>query len=476
LYNALIKSKRQQFHRQIAQALEARFPQTVETQPELLAHHFTEAGMIEKSIGYWLAAGLRAQEQFANVEAISHLTKGLELLTTLGESPERDVNELLLLNPLGSAYQAALGYAAPEVGPAFARARELCQRIGQTAQMFAVMWGNWSWHLVRGDLQLCMNLADEMMALASDTQDRGMTMEAYVAPAVTLFYRGDFAGCRKLCEEAIAHYEDLEQCRIWSGHTGQNSALHHRCYLSLSLWHLGYPEQALKLNEETITLARQIAHPFSLAHALHFTGWLHQNCRLGDKLKAAAEEEIAIATEQGFALWQATGTFFKGASMFLKGELTEALKLMEKGVQLFRAIAAALTLPAQLGVLARAYTKAGQLAQARQALDEGLALAEKHDDRHQEAELIRLKGELVLAESGDQLIAENCFSQAIETARHQQSKALELRSTISLARLWQQQGRSDEARSILATIYGAYTEGFMMPDLVDAKELLKSQD
>ena len=216
LYNALVKSKRQQFHGRIAQALEARFPQIAETQPELLAHHFTEAGLIEKAIGYWLVAGLRAQEQFANVEAISHLTKGLELLTTLAESPERDVNELLLLNPLGSVYQAALGYAAPEVGPAFARARELCQKIGQTSQLFAVLWGNWSWHLVRGDLQLCMELADEMMALAKESQDPGMLMEAYVAPAVTLFYRGDFAGCRKHCEEAIAHYEDLEQCRFWS--------------------------------------------------------------------------------------------------------------------------------------------------------------------------------------------------------------------------------------------------------------------
>ena len=330
LYNALVKSKRQQFHGRIAQTLEAQFPQTMETQPELLAHHCTEAGLIEKSIGYWLTAGLRSQEQFANIEAISHLTKGLGLLSTLAESPERDVNELLLLNPLGSVYQAALGYAAPEVGPAFARARELCQRIGQTSQLFAVMWGNWSWHLVRGDLQMCMDFADEMMTVAKDAQDRSMTMEAYVAPAVTLFYRGDFAGCRKHCEEAIAKYEDLEQCRIWSANTGQNSATHIRCYLSLALWHLGYPDQALKVNEQMISLARQIEHPFSLAHALHFTGWLYQYLQMGDKLQATAKEEIAIASEQGFALWHATGTFFTGAGMFLQGELDQALKLLEK--------------------------------------------------------------------------------------------------------------------------------------------------
>jgi serine/threonine protein kinase/predicted ATPase len=474
LYNALVKSKRQQFHGRIAEVLEARFPQIGETQPELLAHHFTEAGRIEKSIGYWLSAGSRSQEQFANVEAIDHLTKGLEQLSTLPESPDRDVNELALLNRLGSAYQAALGYAEPKVGPTFSRARELCRRTGHTSQLFAVMWGSWTWHLVRGDLDLCMEIADEMMAVARYSQDRGITMEAYAVPAVTHFYRGDFAACREHCEHAIAQYEDLEQCRIWSGNTGQNSAVVHRCYLSLALWHLGYPDQALRMNEEAVALARQVAHPFSLAHALHFAGWLNQYCRLGDQTRAAASEEIAVAAEQGFALWRATGTFLEGAGIFLQGELAEALPRLEKGVQAFRAISAVLTLPAQLCVLAEAYMKSGRLVEADQALEEGLALVEKHQDHSQEAELYRLKGELVLLQSGDQSAAEGCFRQAIETAHRQQSRAWELRSTVSLARLQQEQGRREEARTALAIICGAYTEGSTPPDLVAANELLKS--
>jgi len=475
LYNALVKGKRQQFHAQIAEGLEARFPQTVETQPELLAHHLTEAGQIEKSIAYWLAAGLRSQELFANHEAITHFRRGLDQLTTLPESHERDVNELLLLNPLGSAYQAALGYAAPDVGPTFARARELCQKIGQTSQLFAVMWGNWTWHLVRGDLKLCMDIADEMMALARDANDRSIPMEAYVVPAVTLFYRGDFAGCRKHCEEAIEHYEDLEQCRIWSGYTGQNSAVVHRCYLSLALWHLGYPDKALKMNEEMVSLARRIAHPFSLGHALHFTGWLNHYCRLGDNLRASATEQIAIAAEQGFALWRATGIFFQGAGMFLQGnQLEEALQKLEEGLLTFQAASAALTVPAQLSVLAEAYMKSGRLAEAGHALNEALIMAEQHDDRSQEAELHRLKGELVLLESNDKSVAEACFHKAIDTAHRQQSRAWELRSTISLARLWQQQGRHDEARAALGTIYSAFTEGLSTSDLVNAKELLNN--
>jgi serine/threonine protein kinase/tetratricopeptide (TPR) repeat protein len=474
LYNSLVKAKRQQFHGRIAQTLEARFPQIVDKQPELIAHHFMEAGLPEQSIKHWLAAGLRSQEQFANVEAISHLTKGLEVLATLPESPDRDVNELMFLSPLGSAYQASLGYAAPQVGPTFERARELCVRTGQTSQLFEVMWGNWTWHLVRGDLKLCMDLADEMMTLAAKTQDRGLIMEAYVAPAVTLFYRGEFAGCRKHCEEAIAKYEDLEQCRQWSLKLGQNAAVVIRCYLTLALWHLGYPDQAVRMNEEMLTLARKIGHPFSLCHGLHFTGWLYQNCRISDKMKAAGEEEIAIASEQGFALWVSTGTFFKGAGVLLQGDVTEALPLLEKGLKSFQAIAASLTLPGQFGVLAYAYIKSEQFDRAQQALDEGLALVEAHDDRALEAELQRLNGELLLASGGNPSAAEAWFHKSIDTARRQQSKGRELRSTTSLAHLWQQQGRTKEAHDRLATIYGAYAEGFTMPDLIEAKNLLKS--
>lgn len=475
LYNALMKGKRQQFHKQIASVLESRFPQTAEMQPELLAHHFTEGGLNEKAIDYWLAAGLRAHEQFANIEAICHFKKGLELLPALPESSERDVKELQLLNPLGSAYQASLGYAAPQVGPAFERARELSQRIGETSQLFEVMWGSWTWHLVRGDLAMCMGLADEMIALAHASGDRGITMEAYAAPAVTLYYRADFAGCRDYCQQAIANYEDLELCRLWSGRTGQNSAVTHRCYLSLALWQLGYPDQALKVNEEMIALARQSAHPFTLAHALHFTSWLNQHCRLVNPLILSADEQIALSSEQGFALWLATGTFLKGAGVLLKDEIEESLVIIEKGLKSFRGIAANLTLPAQLSVLGEAYTKAGRFEPANNAFEEGIKLAKEHDDTSQLAELYRLQGELWISQSGEQLAkAEGLFRQAIGTARSQGSKAWELRSSMSLARLMQRQSRQQEARTVLATIYDTYQEGYSTPDLLEAKSLLAS--
>ena len=249
----------------------------------------------------------------------------------------------------------------------------------------------------------------------------------------------------------------------------------HRCYLALALWHLGYPDQALKLDRETRELARTIGHAFSLGHAVDFTAFLYHYCRLGAEVQAAAEEEMAIATEQGFPLWHALGTLHKGAGMLLQGRREEALPLLLKGFRCLpghRGGGPRSGLPRHVG---RCLHAVRALRGRHTALDEGLAVAEKNDDRCHEAELHRLKGELLLAESPDQTAAaEDCFRRAIETARRQQSKGWELRATMSLARLWQRQGRRDDARAALAAIYGTYTEGFDTPDLVMAKGLLET--
>lgn len=243
----------------------------------------------------------------------------------------------------------------------------------------------------------------------------------------------------------------------------------------MALWHLGHPDQALKVNRETLQLAREIGHPFSLAYALHHTAWLCQYCLLGTEVQAAADEEISIATEQGFSLWFATGTFFKGAGLLLRSAAEEALPLLWKGHAAFRATGAELTLPFQLSTLGAAYMQTGRFDDARKALDEGLAIAAKNDERYQDAELHRLSGELLLAESPDQVVdVEECFARAIESARRQKSRAWELRATMSLARFMARQGQRDEARQAVAAVYDTYTEGFTTPDLVAAQTLIKS--
>ena len=474
LHGAINEPDRRRFHHRVAEVMEARFPHLVETQPELLAQHFTEAGIIEKAIGYCLSAGLRSRNRFAHVEAISHLTDGLKLLETLEASPERDARELELLGPLGTCYIASRGYAAPEVGPVFNRARALCERVGQTPQLFAMMWGNFAFHIVRGDFRVCAELADEAMAFGERLNDAGILMEALFLKGLTRLYRGDFAGARDCCARAIADFDDRDRTAFWAALVGEDAGVTTRCYLALALWHLGLPDQALQLNDEMLDLARAIKQPFSIEYALHHTGWLYQNCRLGTRAQAAAEEQIRIATEQGFLFWHASGTLYAAAGLLLQGRLEQGLRLLQEGLEAYRGTGAELALPYYLSILADVCTQTGRFAEARVALNDGFKFVEKNDERFQEAELHRLKGELLLAELDDQTASEECFGRAVETAQRQQSKAWELRATTSLARLWQRQGRREEAFRVLSNVYGAFEKGRTMPDLTDAAALLET--
>jgi len=473
LRSALDETKRQQFHRQVAEVMESQFPQSAEEQPELLALHFTEAGLMEKAVNYWLKAGLRAREQFANVEAIAHFTRGRELLATLEPTPRRDALELALLGPLGTAYIAARGYAAPEVGPVFHRASELCELVGDTPQIFATMRGHFAFHIVRGDFRRCTQLAADAVAFAERIGDPGLLMEALFLRGLTMLYRGDFAGARDCCAQALDEYDDRERTAFWAGLTGEDGGVIHRCYLALALWHLGEAEHALRMNREARDLATTLNQPFSVEYAWHHTGWLHQHCRLGGKTHDAGEEQRRIAAEQGFLFWHASGTLYSAAGLLLLGRAEVGLRQFREGLDAYRATGAGLGLSYYLSILGEALTRACRFSEAQQALQEAFALAEKNDERFQEAELYRLQGELLLAEADDQAAAERSFRRAIEIARAQRSRAWELRARMSLARLRQRQGRSEEAFRGLTALFSGFTEGFDTPDLVDAAALLK---
>jgi predicted ATPase len=474
LHNAIDATKRRTYHQKVAEVTEAQFPHFVETQPELLAHHFAEAGIIEKAIAYYLKAGLRSRDRFAHVEAISDFRKGLELLETLEASSERDARELQLLGPLGTAYIAARGYAASEVGPVFSRARNLCERVGKTPQLFATMWGNFAFHIVRGDFLVCTELADEALAFGERLNDPGILMEALFLKGLTRLYRGDFSGARDCCARAIADFDDRERTAFWAALVGEDAGVTCRCYLALALWHLGCPQQALEINDRMLQLARTIDQPFSLEYALHHRAWLYQHSRLGLQAQTAGDEQVRIATEQGFRFWQASGTLYAAGGLLLQGRMEQGLRLLQKGLGDYRSTGAELGLPYYLSILADGCIQTRRFAEARLALNEALAFVEKNDERFQEAELHRLRGELILAESGDPAAAEECFRRAVEIAQHQQSKAWELRATTSLARLWQKQGRREEAIAALSVVQGKFTEGFTLPDLADAAALLEN--
>ncbi len=472
LRNAPPEAQRKEFHRRIAETLEARFPKVAQNQPELLARHYTEAGNLDAAISYWARAGLRSCDRFANIEAIHHLEQGLKLLETLEPSAERDLRELELLRPLGTAYIASRGYAAPEVGPIFRRARELCPRVQDPAQLFAVMWGNYAYNIVRGNLRLCADLADEALEFARSTGEPGILLVATFLVGLTRLYRGDFLGAREACEQAIARYDDRELSRQWAARTGEDAGVTLRCYLGLALWQLGFADQALRMSDEAYAIACGIHHPFSIEYALHHAGWLHQHCRLGGPTAAAGEEAIRLAQEQGFPFWQATGTLYRAAGILQMGRLEEGLKLLQQGLDAYRRTGALLAMPYYLGLLGEALIEAGEYEDARRVLDEAQALVEKNDDRFYEAELARWSGELLLRSRGDLQAAEQYFQKALEIARRQRSRAWELRAAMSLARFRRDRRQKDPA-ALLMSVREGFTEGFATPDLKEAAALIE---
>jgi class 3 adenylate cyclase/predicted ATPase len=475
-YQSLLKSTRQQYHRQIAQVLEERFPETVETQPELVAQHYTEAGLIEQALPYWRRAGERASQRSAHAEAISHLTKGIELLKALPDTPERTQQELVLQLTLGTALIAIKGYGASEVEQTYLRARALCQQRGETPQLFLIVGGLCSVYMERAELTRARELAEQLLRLAQNVQHPVLLLGAHLALGVVLFYLGELASARQHIEQSLALYTPQEPHSYGSALDPGVIGFSQLAYV---LYWLGYPDQALKSSQKAVTVARELAHPFSLVLALNFAAGVH---RMRGELQPAHELEearLALCSEQGLTQELAYGAILRGWALAAQGQ-EEGIVQMRQGLAAYRATGAELWRPYWLALLAETYGKIGQATEGLRVLVEALPAGERPRRRDLEAELHRVKGELLLRsqsqgpEAGVHPSAEveQCFQQAIDLARQQQAKSWELRAVMSLSRLWRQQGKKDEARQLLAEIYGWFTEGFETKDLQEAKVLL----
>jgi TOMM system kinase/cyclase fusion protein len=472
-YQSLLKSTRQRYHQQIAQVLAEQFPETAETQPELLAYHYTEAGLPASAVPAWLRAGQRASERSARIEAIAHLTKGLEVLKTLPDTPERVQLELVLQTTLGPALMATKGYAAPEVEYTYARARELCQSIGETPQFFQAVWGLWYFYLVRAELQTAYELGEQLLNVAQRVQAPALLLLTHRMLGHTLSFLGEFSAAQVHLDRGMTLYAP-EQHRALASLYGQDQGVICQSWAALTLWCLGYPDQALRRMRAALTLAQELAHPFSLAYALCFAGMVRQLRREVQAAQERATEAIALCTEQGFAHYLARGTILRGWAMAAQGQGPEGLAQMCQGLTAYHATGAEVFRPYYLAFLAEAHGKVGQAEEGLTVLAQALAAVHKTGERLYEAELYRLKGELLLSLSADNHAeAEGCLHQALAVARRQQAKSLELRAATSLSRLWQQQGKRAEAHQLLAEIYGWFTEGFDTADLQDAKALLE---
>jgi len=469
-YQSLLRSTRQQHHQRIAQVLEASFPEFCETQPELLAHHYTEAGLSAQAVPYWQRAGQRAIERSAYPEAIAHLSKGLEVLRTLTDTPARAQQELGLQIALGQTWMAAKGQGVPEVELAYTRARELCRQVGETPEIFPVLWGLWRFYFVRAEHQTARELAEQCLNLAQRVQDPALLLVAHYALGGTVYTLGEVTLGRTHLEQGIALY-DLQHHNLAFRYS-IDLGVWCLSYVAWPLWQLGYAEQALKRSHEAITLAQELSHPISLAAALDYAAILHHCRRDGQAAQKQAEAGMALSSEQGFPQFLALGTTLRGCALAVQGQGEEGITQIHQGLAAFRATGGEFWRPYYLVLLAEAYGKVGQTEAGLFVLAEALAAVHKTGERFWEAELHRLKGELLLRRASPTEEVEACFRQAIEIARHQQAKSLELRAATSLSRLWQRQGKRTEAHDLLAPIYGWFTEGFDTTDLQEAKALL----
>ncbi|MBI3301580.1 MAG: AAA family ATPase, partial [Deltaproteobacteria bacterium] len=477
LYERVPAGQRIELHRRIGEREAEGYGERAGEIAAELAVHFERGRDYRRAVQYREQAGENAIQRSAHVEAISHLTKGLELLKTLPDTPERTQQELRLQSALGAPLIATKGYAAPEVGQAYTRARELCRQVGETPQLFPVLYGLWVFRLVRAELQTACELGEQLLSLATSQQDPALFVEAHQAMGLSLLCLGELAPARRHLEQGIALY-DPTQHRSHAFFYGQDPGVVCLSFAAWAVWVLGYPDQALERSREALSLALELSHPFSLAFALYFATLLSHYRREWQAAQVQAEALIKLSTDQGFALYLARGTILRGGALAEQGQVDEGIAQMHKGLEALQATWAELRRPYYLAKLAAAYARVQQAKEGFTLLTKALEVVHKSAERIHEAELYRLKGELTLQTkihgrwSKVQQEAEECFHKAIDVARRQSAKSLELRATTSLARLWQRQGKKAEAHYMLSEVYNWFTEGFDTADLQDAKTLL----
>jgi predicted ATPase len=476
-YQTLLKSTRQQFHQQIAGVLETRFPGIVQAEPELLAHHYTEAGLTAQAVKYWQRAGQRALDSSANLEAIAHLTTGLRVLATAADTPARAQSELRLQIPLGAAMLISKGHGAPAVKAAYSRARELCQQVGDAAQAFPAVLGLWRFYVIEPQLRTNRELAEQLLELAQRAEEPALLVVAHYTLGATLTFIGEMAAARPHLEAGRDLYDPGQRqthAFLFGAHDPGVACL---AYLGWTLWHLGYPQQAVTASQDSIALARKLAHPFSLAFALAFASRVYQLRRDDRVAQELAAEAVALSTERSFPLWVAMGTILGGWACAMREPGPEGIAQIQRGMEIWRGTGAGLSRSNWLALLADAYGRAGQARAGLPVVAEALHLVDETREGWWEAEVYRLQGELLLqadsAEGPAAATPEECFRRALEVARSQHARSLELRAASSLARLWQSRGDGAAAASLLAPIYNAFTEGFDTADLQEAKQLLR---
>ena len=507
LYERIPEPQRVNLHRRMAERQEQAYGAQARQIAAKLALHFECGRDYPRAVRYLGQAGENAVRRSANVEAIGQLSKGLELLATLLNTSDRAQQELALQIALGGALVATKGYAAPEVEHAYTRARQLCQQIGETPQLFFALGGLWVFYLVRAELVTARELAEQALQYAQRADSPDLLLWSHLFCGNTLYYLGEASAARDHLEQSLARYDSHKHNPTVSAPLSgavNDPGVSALALLSVTLWHLGHPDQAVKKSEEAVRLAQDLvaqgtSPPFSLALALNFAAELQLFCRGEHAAYDRATELIALSSTQGFALWWAQGTIYRGWALAEQRQGEESIAQIRQGLTAYQATGAELGRSHHLARLAEAYSRVGEPDTGLSVIAEALLVVDQCQERRWEAELHRLQGELLLNDERRMQNAERkpkdkerktspihgswfmvhrseeveaCFLKAMEVARRQSAKSLELRAVMSLSRLWHKQGRQAEARQALAEIYSWFTEGFETVDLREARALL----
>jgi TOMM system kinase/cyclase fusion protein len=451
-YQSLVKKRRQQFHQRIAMVLEQQDGKAPASRPELLAHHFTEAGMIAEATQYWHRAGDSGLERCAYNEAISHLTRGLELVPNMAEGPERDQLEIKMHVSLGVALQSVKGYSSPEVEASYARAYALCSQMGLDTHLFPVLSGLFRYCLLQAKYTEARRLGEQLVALAEKHHSPSLVVAAHRALAAPLVYQGEHA-------RALVHLREVVDITATPELRAESYVFDvvdpwvaARSYLSWSLLLTGQLDQAMDESRQAIAIAEGLEHPFSLALALSFAGCLHQFRRDADATRQVAERALAVATEHGYAFWIGWNRVLHGWTLSARGQHRDAIAEIRRGLVEWHAQGSELGRHYYLVLLADAHRHAGELDQARDALRHAREFSDSTGEVFWTPELHRSKGELALAAGAPVHEVEAHYTRALELAHQQQAWLLALRAATSLARLWQQHGRNQAARALLADV------------------------
>jgi predicted ATPase len=467
-YNSLLIERRKQLHERSGHALETIYASQLDDHLTQLAHHYSLSDNVDKAVEYLGRAGQQAMQRSAHVDAVNSLTAAIDLLQKLPDSPEQIQRELPLQFAIIPALIPVRGWGAQEVELAITRARELCDELGNPPELFSAVYVVWAVRFVRANIRTALEVAQQLLRRGESSRDPVSLLSAHHAMGETLFHLGELLLAREHLEMALSLDDPKRPLALF----GIDEKVANLSYLSWNLWHLGYPDQALKSCNEAIALAQALGHPHSRAFSYGYASYIRELRGELNSLQEISEQLFAVSSEHGLADLLAGARGVQGWTMAMR-EHEEGILQLENCIASNRVTGLKVVQPHYLCMLAEACGNLGRFDRGLDALTEALTIADEDEDRYCQPDTYRLKGELLLKQDVSNIAeAENCFRKAIEIARKQSAKSWELRATMSLARLLVSQCRQNEARTMLADIYNWFTEGFETADLKDAKALL----